>query len=177
MFPLYHEPFIFKGTTIANRGNVNIFGNYFYLSISRLTVLYIAFSLAKFLFMIKTNFSRKQTPNVTLTGLLSGVCFPTGGLKFLINRKVWYSLEMRKLICIPLLNNWGALWLRKPFSQKSYSLDSMHAKAKTIIEGCPYCLHVSSEIFFRIPYFTSYIDVNRLPLRKMCNNLCVLWVT
>ena len=53
----------------------------------------------------------------------------------------------------------------------------MHAKAKIIIEGCPYCLHVSSELCFRIPYFTSNIDVNGLPLRPMCNNLCVLWVT
>ena len=34
-----------------------------------------------------------------------GVCFPTDSLKFLINRKVWYSLEMRTLICIPLLYN------------------------------------------------------------------------
>ena len=101
----------------------------------------------------------------------------TGGLKFLISRKVWYSLEMRKLICIPLLNNWGAFWLQTPFSQKSYSLDSMHAKTKIIIEGCPYCLHVSLELFFRIPYFTSYTDVNCLPLKQMCNNLCVLWVT
>ena len=83
---------------------------------------------------------------------------------------------MRKLICIPLLNNWG-VWLWKPCSQKRYSLDSMNAKAKIIIEGCPYCLHVSSELFFRIPYFTSYIDVNGLPLRQMCRNLCVLWVT
>ena len=36
---------------------------------------------------------------------ITGVCFPTGSLKFLINRKVWYSLEMRTLICIPLLYN------------------------------------------------------------------------
>ena len=78
----------------------------------------------------------------------------------MISRKVWYSLEMRKLICISLLNNWGA------------SLDSMHAKAKIIIEGCPYCLHVQN-YFFCIPYFTSYIDVNGLPLWQMCNNLCV----
>ena len=28
---------------------------------------------------------------------ITGVCFPTGSLKFLINRKVWYSLEMRTL--------------------------------------------------------------------------------
>ena len=36
---------------------------------------------------------------------INSVCFPTGSLKFLINRKVWYSLEMRTLICIPLLYN------------------------------------------------------------------------
>ena len=34
------------------------------------------------------------------------------------------------------------LWLRKPFSQKSYSLDWIHAKIKNLIEGCSYCLHV-----------------------------------
>ena len=122
-------------------------------STRRLTVLYIAFSLAKFLFVIKTKlFAQANAERCTgRFNFLSGVCFPTGGLKFLISRKVWYSLEMRKLTCIPLLSNWGALWLRKPFSQKSYSLDSMHAKAKIIIEGCPYCLHVSSELLFRIP--------------------------
>ena len=59
------------------------------------------------------------------------------------------------------------LWLRKPFSQKIYSLDSMHAKSKFNRR-----VHVSSKLFFSIPYFTSYSDANYLPLRQMCNNLC-----
>ena len=57
------------------------------------------------------NSSRKQTADVALTGLLSGVCFLTGDLKsILISRKVWYSLDMRKLICIHLHH---IIWFRK----------------------------------------------------------------
>ena len=44
------------------------------------------------------NSSRKQTPDVALTGLLSGVCFLTG------------DLDMRKLICIHLHH---IIWFRK----------------------------------------------------------------
>ena len=40
------------------------------------------------------------------------------------------------------------LWLRKPFSPKSYSLDSITCKSKILIEGYSYCLHVSSKLFF-----------------------------
>ena len=51
----YDDPLSVQGTTIANWGN--IFRNYFYLSISCLTVLYIAFFFVKLtetLFMIHT---------------------------------------------------------------------------------------------------------------------------
>ena len=176
LFSLYHEPFNVQGTTIANREN--IFGNYFYLSISSLTVLYIAFSLAKFLFMIKTKLfaqviAERCTDGFAFRRLLSNrrsqIIDKPESLVFSGDAKIDLYTSSEKL---------GSLIATKPFSQKSYSLDLMHAKAKLIIEGCHYCLHVSSELFFRIPYFTSYIDVNCLPLRQIYNyNLCVLWVT
>ena len=64
-------------------------------------------------------------------------------------------------------------WLRKPFSQELFSWFDA-CKIKNLIEGCSYCLHVCSELFFRIPYFTFYIDVYCLPLWQMRKNLCVL---
>ena len=51
-----------------------------------------------FVFDKDWNSSRKQTPDVALTGLLSGVCFLTG------------DLDMRKLICIHLHH---IIWFRK----------------------------------------------------------------
>ena len=95
-----------------------------YLSISRLTtVLYIAFFFAKltetFVHKKDWNSSPKQMPNVALNSLLSGVCFRTGGLKFLISWKVWFSLGMPKLICIPFHH---IIWFRNPLSWRAFWL-------------------------------------------------------
>ena len=57
------------------------------------------------------------------------------------------------------------LWLQNYLDKTvSYSLDSMHTKAKGVLNW----LKVSSELFFLIPYFTSYIDINCFLLRQMC---------
>ena len=96
-----------------------------YLSISRLTtVLYVAFSFAKltetFAYEKDRNSSPKQTPNVAPNGFLFGVCFlRTGGLKFLISWKVWVSLGMPKLICIPFHH---ITWFRNPLSWRAFWL-------------------------------------------------------
>ena len=107
-------------------GETYIFGNYFslYLSICRLTtVLYIAFFFAKltetFVHKKDWNSSPKQMQNVALNSLLSGVCFRTGGLKFLISWKVWFSLGMPKLICIPFHH---IIWFRNPLSWLAFWL-------------------------------------------------------
>ena len=80
-------------------------------------------SLQKRLFIKKTKTLRpsnwSKLPNVALNGLLSGVCFRTGGLKFLISWKVWFSLGMPKLICIPFHH---IIWFRNPLSWRDFWL-------------------------------------------------------
>ena len=76
------------------------------------------------------NSSRKQTPDVALTGLLSGVFFLTGHLKsILISRKVWYSLDMRKLICIHLHH---IIWFRK----LRLKFAALIRKCESVESGC-----------------------------------------
>ena len=48
-----------------------------------------------------------------LVCFLAIASFSTGGPKFLISRKVWYSLEMRKLMYLPLHH---IIWFRNPLS-------------------------------------------------------------
>ena len=126
VFP-YDDPLSVQETTIANRGN--IFGNYFslYLSICRLTtVLYInAFSFAKLTetFVHKKRlklFAQANAERCTewfaFWRLLSN---PAGGLKFLISWKVWFSLGMPRLICIPFHH---IIWFRNPLSWRAFLL-------------------------------------------------------
>ena len=98
-----------------------------YISICRLTtVLYIAFSFAqltetfvhkKRLKLFAQANAERCTEWFAFWRLLSN---PAGGLKFLISWKVWFSLGMPRLICIPFHHiiwfrnslSWRAFWLK-----------------------------------------------------------------
>ena len=112
-------------TRIANRGN--IFRNYFslYLSTYRLTTVCqdIAFSFAKLTetFVHKKTKTLRPSKRRTLHWMVyfSGGCLRTGGLKFLISWKGWFSLGMPKLICIPFHH---IIWFRNPLSWRAFWL-------------------------------------------------------
>ena len=82
-----------------------------------------------------TYLSRRQTPDVALTGLPSGVCFLTGDLKsVLISPKVWYSLEVRKFICIHLHH----IMFSKPIKMTALRLKfaALIQRFKSVENGC-----------------------------------------
>ena len=89
---LFPYPLSVQGTTIAIR---QTFLGITSISLSAVSLYCTVntFFFEKFNrdFFLKINSSRKQTPDVALTGFLSGDCFSTGGLKFLISRKVLFS--------------------------------------------------------------------------------------
>ena len=97
-FP-YDDPLSVQETTIANRGN--IFGNYFSLSLYQPP----DYCIVHYFLLCEVNrdfwlwkrlklFAQANAERCTEWFTFWRLCFRTGGLKFLISWKVWFSLGM-----------------------------------------------------------------------------------